>query len=126
MVVEVNYKDGSRDKYSKVCYAGVLGSRPDCLYIQTRARGIVREVFVRLGYCSCLPHSRSNQVRYQMNKKNMRRVSILVTAQTLGNLEKLAAISGYREIGRVVDKLVREKMISMNPQKPCRKENAHE
>lgn len=48
MVVEVNYKDGSRDKYSKVCYAGVLGSRPDCLYIQTRARGIVREVFVRL------------------------------------------------------------------------------
>lgn len=61
-----------------------------------------------------------------MNKKNMRRVSILVTAQTLGNLEKLAAISGYREIGRVVDKLVREKMISMNPQKPYRKEKAHE
>lgn len=52
-----------------------------------------------------------------MNKKNMRRVSILVTAQTLGNLEKLAAISGYREIGRVVDKLVREKMISLNPQR---------
>ena len=51
-----------------------------------------------------------------MNKKNMRRVSILVTAQTLGNLEKLAAISGYHEIGRVVDKLVREKMISLNPQ----------
>lgn len=51
-----------------------------------------------------------------MNKKNMRRVSILVTAQTLGNLEKLAAISGYREIGRVVDKLVREKMISLNSQ----------
>lgn len=51
-----------------------------------------------------------------MNKKNMRRVSILVTAQTLGNLEKLAAISGYREIGRVDDKLVREKMISLNPQ----------
>lgn len=59
-----------------------------------------------------------------MNKKNMRRVSILVTAQTLGNLEKLAAICGYRELGRVVDKLVREKMISLNPQKEeqsCRK-----
>jgi len=51
-----------------------------------------------------------------MNKKNMRRVSMLVTAQTLGNLEKLAAMSGYREVGRVVDKLVREKMISLNPQ----------
>lgn len=61
-----------------------------------------------------------------MNKKNMRRVSILVTAQTLGNLEKMAAISGYHEIGRVVDKLVREKMISLNPQKPYRKEKAHE
>ena len=56
-----------------------------------------------------------------MNKKNMRRVSMLVTAQTLGNLEKLAAMSGYREVGRVVDKLVREKMISLNTQKPCRK-----
>ena len=61
-----------------------------------------------------------------MNKKNMRRVSMLVTAQTLGNLEKLAAMSGYREVGRVVDKLVREKMISLNHQKPCRKEKAHE
>lgn len=56
-----------------------------------------------------------------MNKKNMRRVSMLVTAQTIYNLEKLAAMSGYHEIGRVVDKLVREKMISLNTQKPCRK-----
>lgn len=56
-----------------------------------------------------------------MNKKNMRRVSILVTAQTLYNLEKLAAMSGCHEVGRVVDKLVREKMISLNTQKPCRK-----
>lgn len=61
-----------------------------------------------------------------MNKKNMRRVSMLVTAQTIYNLEKLAAMSGYHEVGRVVDKLVREKMISLNPQKPCRKEKARE
>ena len=61
-----------------------------------------------------------------MNKKNMRRVSILVTAQTLGNLEKLAAISGYRELGRVVDKLVREKMISLNPQKDRKERFDHE
>lgn len=40
-----------------------------------------------------------------MNKKNMRRMSILVTAQTAKNLERLAAMSGYFEIGRVVDKL---------------------
>ena len=61
-----------------------------------------------------------------MNKKNMRRVSMLVTAQTAYNLEKLAAMSGYHEVGRVVDKLVREKMISLNPQKPYRKEKARE
>lgn len=48
-----------------------------------------------------------------MNKKNMRRVSMLVTAQTAKNLDRLATMSGYFEVGRVVDKLVREKMISL-------------
>lgn len=47
------------------------------------------------------------------DKKNLRRISIVVTAQTKGNLERLAAVSGYKELGRVVDKLVREKMISL-------------
>lgn len=49
-----------------------------------------------------------------MSKKNMRRVSLLVTAQTVKNLERLAAMCGYREVGLVVDKLVREKMISLH------------
>lgn len=48
-----------------------------------------------------------------MAKQNRRRVSILITAQTLWNLNRLAAICGYKEIGKVVDKLVREKMIEM-------------
>ena len=47
------------------------------------------------------------------NKKNMRRISALVTAQTVYNLDKLAAMRGYKERGRVIDKLVREKMIMM-------------
>ena len=47
-------------------------------------------------------------------KKNLRRVTLLVTAQTAYNLEKLAAMCGYREKGHVVDKLVREKMLMMN------------
>lgn len=54
-----------------------------------------------------------------MNKKNMRRVSMLVTAQTAKNLDRLAVMSGYYEVGRVVDKLVREKMISLR----CEKED---
>ena len=48
------------------------------------------------------------------NKKNLRRVSMVVTAQTLYPLNQLAAMSGYSEIGRVVDKLVREKAVSLN------------
>lgn len=42
-------------------------------------------------------------------RKNMRRISVLVTALTAYNLEKLAAMCGYKEQGRIIDKLVREK-----------------
>ena len=48
-----------------------------------------------------------------MGNKNLRRMSILVTAQTAYNLEKLRKICGYKYTGKVVDKLVREKMIEM-------------
>lgn len=48
-----------------------------------------------------------------MGNKNLRRISILVIAQTVHNLEKLRRICEYQCIGRVVDKLVREKMIEM-------------
>lgn len=43
-------------------------------------------------------------------KKNLRRVTLLVTAQTAYNLDRLATMCGYREPGHVVDKLVREKI----------------
>ncbi|OUQ61440.1 hypothetical protein B5E56_01675 [Flavonifractor sp. An112] len=48
-----------------------------------------------------------------MKNKNLRRISVLVTAQTAANLEKLAQMDGQPSIGRVMDKLVREKMISL-------------
>ena len=44
-------------------------------------------------------------------KKNLRRTSVVITAQTLYNLEKMAAACGYKDIGRVIDKLTREKML---------------
>lgn len=47
-------------------------------------------------------------------KKNMRRVSLRVTAQTLYNLERLRQMGELKSLGRVVDKLVREKMISLH------------
>ena len=57
-------------------------------------------------------------------KKNLRRISIVVTAQTKGNLERLAAVCGSSAIGRVVDKLTRETMISRHDFE--RQENRHE
>jgi hypothetical protein len=49
-----------------------------------------------------------------MSKKNLRRVSLLITAQSAYNLERLRAMCGYREIGEVVDNLVRGKMLSLH------------
>lgn len=49
-----------------------------------------------------------------MGKKNLRRVTMVVTAQTAYNLDKLAKMSGCGYIGRVVDKLVREKMVELH------------
>lgn len=49
-----------------------------------------------------------------MSKKNMRRIRLLVTAKTAYHLEELAKICGYKEVGRVVDKLTREKMMSLH------------
>lgn len=48
------------------------------------------------------------------NRKNLRRVSMLVSAQTLWNLGRLAKMAGYGDnIGKVIDKLVRDKMEEM-------------
>lgn len=46
------------------------------------------------------------------DKKNLRRVSLVINSQTLWHLKKLAAEAGYsdRELGRVVDKLVRDRV----------------
>lgn len=46
-------------------------------------------------------------------KKNLRRVSVLVTPQTLYNLERLATMAGYGHIGKVIDKLTRDQMLTL-------------
>lgn len=47
--------------------------------------------------------------KHMTNKKNLRRVSVVVTAQTLYHLQHMAAVAGYgqKDLGRVIDKLVR-------------------
>lgn len=49
-----------------------------------------------------------------MSKKNRRRISALVSAQTLYHLENMRQFCGFNDIGRVIDKLVREKQIELN------------
>lgn len=46
-----------------------------------------------------------------MNKKNLRRVPVVVTAQTLWHLKRLAAMNGWgeKDLGRVIDKIIRER-----------------
>lgn len=43
------------------------------------------------------------------NNANLRRISVVVTAQTLYHLNHLAAINGWgkKDVGRVIDKVVR-------------------
>ena len=49
-----------------------------------------------------------------MSKKNRRRINTLVSAQTLYHLENMRQFCGFTDIGRVIDKLVREKQIELN------------
>ena len=48
-----------------------------------------------------------------MGNKNLRRLDCRVTAQTAYHLNNLRKICGYKDVGMVVDRLVREKMLSM-------------
>ena len=51
--------------------------------------------------------------RKMKQKKNMRRISLLVTAQTAWHIQRLARIAGVDQ-GRVVDKLVRDRMVMLH------------
>lgn len=49
-----------------------------------------------------------------MSKKNYRRISTIISAQSLFHLENMRRFHGYKDIGQVIDKLVREKQICLN------------
>ena len=58
--------------------------------------------------------------REPMKKQHKRKLTVRVTPQTAYNLERLAAMAGAKGPGRVVDKLVREKMLALRPQQEKR------
>lgn len=48
-----------------------------------------------------------------MKKQHTQKMTVRVTEQTAYNLERLMLMSGQKTPGRVVDKLVREKMLAL-------------
>lgn len=48
-----------------------------------------------------------------MKKKRKKKLTVRVTPQTAYNLDRLAQLGGQKSPGRVVDKLVRDKMLSL-------------
>ena len=52
---------------------------------------------------------RNRERKEKTMKKNLRRISVVITAQTLYHLNEMAAMNGWgeKDIGRVIDKLVR-------------------
>ena len=61
------------------------------------------------GFPAHFDNRTSNIVHTVAGKKNLRRINIVVTAQTLHHLEAMAAANGWgeKDLGRVVDKLIR-------------------
>lgn len=51
-----------------------------------------------------------------MKKQHRQKVTVRVTPQTAYNLDRLVTMSGLKTPGRVVDKLVREKMLALRGQ----------
>lgn len=49
-----------------------------------------------------------------MGKGNRRRVSVIISSHTYKHLETIRQFCGYDNIGRVIDKLVREKQVELN------------
>ena len=58
--------------------------------------------------------------REPMKRQHKRKLTVRVTPQTAYNLERLAAMADVKGPGRVVDKLVREKMLALRPQQEKR------
>lgn len=56
-----------------------------------------------------------------MSKKPTRKITLRVSSQTAYNLELLMAMSEAKSVGRVVDKLVRDRMITLKGQRKERK-----
>ena len=48
-----------------------------------------------------------------MKKQHTQKMTVRVTTQTAYNLERLMLMSGQKTPGRVVDKLVREKILAL-------------
>lgn len=60
-----------------------------------------------------IAHREKRREKLNMKNKNLRRLRCLVTAQTMGHLERLAQMEGCGDVGRMVDKLTRDKVLAL-------------
>lgn len=60
-----------------------------------------------------IAHREKRREKLNMKNKNLRRLRCLVKAQTLWHLERLAQMDGCGDVGRMVDKLTRDKMLAL-------------
>lgn len=52
-----------------------------------------------------------------MSRKPTRKITLRVSPQTAYDLELLTAMSGSKSVGRVVDKLVRDRMLALRAER---------
>ena len=64
-------------------------------------------------YHRCVAFRWRNSPPGRMKNKDLRRLRCLVKAQTLWHLERLAYLDGCGDVGRMVDKLTRDKMLAL-------------
>ena len=60
-----------------------------------------------------IAHREKRREKLNMKNKNLRRLRCLVKAQTLWHLERLAYLDGCGDVGRMVDKLTRDKVLAL-------------
>lgn len=81
---------------------------------KVRYRGGPRTMAGPLQWGGAIPRLRPpRKERDTMKKQHTQKMTVRVTAQTAYNLERLMLMSGQKTPGRVVDKLVREKMLAL-------------
>lgn len=97
-----------------LCPVGGMAGHERAFRQEVRYCGGPRTMAGPLQWGGAIPRLRPpRKERDTMKKQHTQKMTVRVTAQTAYNLERLMLMSGQKTPGRVVDKLVREKMLAL-------------